>query len=360
MDLEPVPSAVRPPDPGSGLHAVLPRYRCTVLLVDDEPAVLALLVSQLGNEFDVRTACSAEQARRMLADRPADVVLTDLQLPDASGIQLLDWVHRHAPRSARVLLTGTARVEDAADAINCCRVHRLVLKPWRTEDLLTTMRSVARGLILERNHEQLLDEYRRLNEDLERRVQERTQQLEHVLHQLQLKNHMFEKMSLTDPLTGLPNRRAVELVARKEYLRRTRTPGPIGFGLVDADRFKQINSDHLLSGGDHALTWLGATLQGAVRACDTVGRVGGEEFMVVAPATDLDGATTLAERLRATVAGGQSSFHGKPIHLTVSVGLAVAPAGSAVGYDQLREAAAALLAEAKGTGRNRCVVRTVG
>lgn len=360
MDLEPSPAFARRSDTDSGTHAILPRHRCTVLVVDDEPAVLTLLVGQLGNEFEVRTAVSAEQAMRKIADKPVDVVLTDLQLPDASGIQLLDWVHRHAPRTARVLLTGTARVEDAADAINCCRVHRLVLKPWRTEDLLITMRSVARGLLLERSHEQLLDEYRRLNEDLERRVQERTRELEHVLHQLQLKNHMLEKMSLTDPLTGLPNRRAVDLVARKEYLRRTRTPGPIGFGLVDADRFKQINSDHHLSGGDHVLVWLGHTLQEAVRACDTVGRVGGEEFMVVAPATDLDGCVHLAERLRATVAGGECLFHGKPIRLTVSIGLAVAEAGSAIGYDQLREVAAALLAEAKATGRNRCVVRSVG
>ena len=360
MDLDPTPIAARRLDADSGTHAVLPRHRCTVLLVDDEPSVLALLVCQLGNEFDVRTACSAEQARRILADKPADVVLTDLQLPDATGIQLLDWVHKHAPRTARVLLTGTARVEDAADAINCCRVHRLVLKPWRTDDLLVTMRSVARGLLLERNHEQLLDDYRRLNEDLERRVQERTRELEHVLQQLQLKNHMFEKMSLTDPLTGLPNRRAVEHVAKKEFLRRTRTGGPIGFGLVDADRFKDINSAHHLSGGDHVLTWLAGSLQGAVRACDTVGRVGGEEFMVVAPGTDADGCDTLAERLRATVAGGATEFRGKPIRMTVSVGLAVAPAGSAVGYDQLREAAAAFLAEAKGGGRNRCVVRPVG
>ena len=360
MDLDPSPLVARRMDTDSGTHQALPRHRCTVLVVDDEPAVLALLVGQLGHEFEVRTACSADQARRMLTDAPADVVLTDLQLPDATGIQLLDWVHRHAPRTARVLLTGTARVEDAADAINCCRVHRLILKPWRTDDLLVTMRSVARGLFIERNHEQLLEDYRRLNEDLERRVQERTRELERVLHQLQLKNHMFEKMSLTDPLTGLPNRRAVELVARKEYLRRTRTPGPIGFGLVDADRFKQINSDYHLSGGDHVLTWLAGALQGAVRACDTVGRVGGEEFMVVAPATDQDGCEALAERLRATVAGGRCEYRDKSIRVTVSVGLAVAPAGSAVGYDQLREAAAAFLAEAKSSGRNRCVVRPVG
>jgi diguanylate cyclase (GGDEF)-like protein len=170
---------------------------------------------------------------------------------------------------------------------------------------------------------------------------------------------MLEKMSLTDPLTGLPNRRAVDLVARKELLRRTRVPGPIGLALVDADRFKEINSAHHLSGGDHVLVWLGQALQAAVRACDTVGRVGGEEFLVVAPATDLDGAEALAERLRATVEAGRCDYRGRDIRLTVSIGLAVAPAIAEASFEQLREAAAALLAEAKATGRNRCVVRAV-
>ena len=336
------------------------RYKCSVLVVDDEPSVLALLSGQLGHEFSVQTACTAEQARRALTERPADILLTDLQLRDGSGIQLLDWVYRHCPRTARVLLTGTARIEDAADAINCCRVHRLVLKPWRAEDLLTTLRSVARSLLLERSHEQLLDEYRRLNLELEARVEERTKEFEHANHQLQMKNQILEKMALTDALTGLPNRRAIELLARKELLRRTRSPAPIAFGLVDADRFKSINSQHLLCGGDHVLSWLGQTLQGSIRATDAIGRVGGEEFMVVAPETDRSGADVLAERLRSTVAAGETVFRDAPIRLTVSAGFAVAPVGVTVGYEQLRELASSALAEAKAAGRNRCFVRTLG
>ena len=345
------------PDPGR-VPAVPPaRYRCSVLVVDDEPAILGVLTGQLGGEFDVVTARSAEQARDLLADRPFDIVVTDLHLADATGLQLLDWAHRHAPQAGRVLLTGTGRIEDAADAINRCRIHRLVLKPWRAEDLLTALRSVARGLLLERSHEQLLDEYRRLNLELEQRVQARTRELEQALHQLQMKNHLLEKIALTDPLTGLPNRRAVELIARKELLRRTRTPHPIAFALVDADRFKQINDRYLLGGGDHVLTWLGQTLQGAIRATDAIGRIGGEEFMVVAPATDAVGAETLAERLRVTVERGEVVYRDQPIRVTVSIGVGVAPAGVAVGYDALRELAAAALATAKATGRNKSVVR---
>jgi PleD family two-component response regulator len=79
--------------------------------------------------------------------------------------------------------------------------------------------------------------------------------------------------------------------------------------------------------------------------------------MVVAPDTDPEGAAVLAERVRATVAGADTKYHGETIRVTVSVGFAVAPVGRSVGYDQLREAAAAALAAAKSGGRNRCVLR---
>lgn len=341
------------------LHSVMPpiSYTCTVLVVDDEPSILALLTGQLAQEFTVWTAASTAQARRILQTNPVDIVVSDLQLADGSGIQLLDWVQEQSPRTARVLLTGTARVEDAVEAINNSRVHRLILKPWHADDLLLLLRQVARGLLLERSHEELLEELRRLNLELEQRVQDRTRELQSALGQLQHKNQILEKMALTDALTGLPNRRAIELIARKELLRRSRVPSAIGFGLIDADRFKQINSTYLLSGGDHVLTWLGQMLQSATRATDSIGRVGGEEFMVVAPNTDLDGVVALAERLRATVEHTQPTYRNQSIPVTVSVGFAVATATTSVGYESLRELAAAALADAKMAGRNRCIVR---
>ncbi|MCZ2343490.1 MAG: diguanylate cyclase [Bacteroidales bacterium] len=336
------------------------RYLCSVLVVDDEPSILALLTGQLGQEFAVHTASSVSQAQQWLQDHPIDIVVSDLHLADRSGIQLLDWVQQHKPRAARVLLTGTASVEDTVEAINNSRIHRLILKPWRADDLLMMLRQVARGLLLERSHEELLEELRRLNLELEQRVQDRTHELQFALAQLQHKNQILEKMALTDALTGMPNRRAIELIARKELLRRTRAPAPLGFGLIDADRFKQINSTYLLSGGDHVLTWLGQILQSATRAADSIGRVGGEEFMVVAPNTDLEGAAVLAERLRVTVEQGRTSYRNQHIPVTVSVGFAVAGAATSVGYEQLREQAAAALADAKAQGRNQCVIRQIG
>jgi len=337
---------------GNPLPYAPTRDTCTLLVVDDEPAVLTLLMHQLGGEFEVLTANSVDKAKQIVSTRSVDIVMTDLQLPDASGMHLLEWVNRNSIRTARVLVTGTARLQDAADAINCCRVHRLILKPWRGIDLLNHLKDVAKSLLLERSHDQLLVDMRALNAELEQRVQERTQDLK-------VMNQILGKMALTDALTGLPNRRAIDIVARKEMLRRTRVNAPISLGLVDADRFKQINTLHLLSGGDHVLSQLAKTLQRTVRATDSVGRVGGEEFLVIAPETDLEGARILGERLRIAVQDSVLEFHGTLIPLTISIGFATAEADCPCNYEQLREKAAANLAEAKAEGRNLCVAKSV-
>ncbi|MBP3957494.1 diguanylate cyclase [Gemmata sp. G18] len=335
------------------------RYKCSALAVDDDPAILAILTGQLGGDFDVITACSAEQARAILSKRSVDIVLSDLQLPDETGLSLLDWVRRTAPRTARVLITGTARMQDAVDAINHSQVHRLVLKPWRSEDLIQTLRAISRGLLLERSHEHLLDELRKLNLELEQRVQTRTQELEHALGQLQQANAILERMAATDPLTGLANRRAIDAIARKELQRRTRLPGPIAVLWIDADHFGRVNKDYSQIAGDQVLVWLAGILQSSIRTTDSLGRVGGEEFMVLAPGTDVDGAEVLAERLRTSVEAAQTVYLGNTIRMTVSIGVAVAEASTSAGYEQLREVAAQSLKEAKESGRNRAVIRLI-
>ncbi|MBA4063302.1 MAG: hypothetical protein C0501_06240 [Isosphaera sp.] len=333
------------------------RYKCSVLVVDDDPGVLSVLVAQLGSDFEVVTACTAEQARGVLARRTVDMILSDLRLPDESGLALLDWVRRASPRTSRVLITGTARLEDAAAAINRTQVHRLVLKPWRAEDLLQTLRSAASALFMERSHEQLLedfrranDELRRSNDELERRVEERTRELKKALE-------VVRSQALTDDLTGLPNRRSVKQTAYTELARRGRFPGPLTLALVDADHFKQTNTDHGWSGGDHVLRWLAGVLQGSVRSSDAVGRWGGEEFLVVAPGTDAAGAAVLAERLRSAVEAEPTVYDGRPIAVTISLGLAVVEEPGPVPYRLLLRCAEDALREAKAGGRNRAVVR---
>jgi diguanylate cyclase (GGDEF)-like protein len=133
--------------------------------------------------------------------------------------------------------------------------------------------------------------------------------------------------------------------------------GPLALGVLDADHFKEVNRLYDLSGGDAALRGIALALSAALRLSDRAGRIGGEEFLVVAPQTDAAGAAVLAERLRASVAGEPIRYNGSSIAVTISLGFAVADTGIICDYPQLRHAADAALAEAKAAGRNRPVIR---
>jgi diguanylate cyclase len=334
--------------------------KCSLLLVDDEPYILNTLAALANRDFEVLTANCAEAAQEIFRQRDVDIILTDQKMPGLTGVQLLEWVREHSPKTMRLMMTGLARLEDAVDAINCGQVHRYLFKPWRANELLQILRSSARTFLLERSHEQLLDELRRLNLGLEERVQQRTRELEEANRQLQQKNSMLEKLALTDALTGIPNRRAMDRLVRSEQRRRARYPSPMALGVIDADHFKEINSRYLLPGGDHVLVSLAQVLADSVRSVDTVGRIGGEEFMVVAPETTLEGAHILAERIRAAVEQSEFVYKEETIRVTVSLGFAVAEAPVLATYDQMKHAAASALAEAKLTGRNRWIIRSLG
>jgi diguanylate cyclase (GGDEF)-like protein len=331
-------------------------HKCSLLIVDDEPYILTTLSAFLRQEFEVLTADSGEAAQQIFARRSVDLILSDQKMPRMNGVQLLEWVRERSPKTIRLLMTGFAELEDAVEAINRGKVYRYLFKPWRADELLQIMREAARTYSLERQNEQLLQELRQLNLELEQRVQERTHKLEEAIHELQQKNVLLEKLTLTDPLTGLPNRRAVDRLAEAEIRRRARHPSALALGFVDADHFKAINSIYLYPGGDQVLIDLGKALSASVRTVDTLGRVGGEEFIVVAPETTLEGAIVLAERIRSAVEDFPFSYKGERIKVTVSVGFAVANIDVLAEYDQLKHIAAAALAQAKASGRNRSFV----
>ena len=164
------------------------------------------------------------------------------------------------------------------------------------------------------------------------------------------------RLALTDPLTGLLNRRAVEDLARREVQRQRRYRRPLALGLLDIDHFREVNRRFLLPGGDRVLAAVAGTLRDALRSVDQVGRFGGDEFLLLAAETDAGGARALGDRLRAAVEDAAVDYHGERIRVSVSIGFATAAVEVAAEYEPLLRAAAEALAEAKAQGRNRCVV----
>ncbi len=120
--------------------------------------------------------------------------------------------------------------------------------------------------------------------------------------ELALKNKALARASITDTLTGLHNRGKLDEVLAAEMARSTRSGTPLSIILADIDLFKSINDTYGHPAGDEGLIRIADILRVTLRSIDVVGRWGGEEFMIICPNTDLNGAETLAEKLRRAVA----------------------------------------------------------
>jgi diguanylate cyclase (GGDEF)-like protein len=160
------------------------------------------------------------------------------------------------------------------------------------------------------------------------------------------------KSLFCDHLTGVANRRAFFEAAELELNRNRRAPRPTALILVDADHFKGINDRHGHAGGDAVLRHLGGLLAATFRQVDVVARVGGEEFAVLLPSCDMEGAFAVAERLRLLVAGGRVPFDGAHIACTISAGVTVCD-GEKLGLETLMKRADQALYAAKAGGRDR-------
>lgn len=168
-----------------------------------------------------------------------------------------------------------------------------------------------------------------------------------------LVEHELARLAQTDFLTGLANRRHFMMLAEQELSRTLRYGGPLSVLMLDIDHFKIINDTYGHKTGDIVLQRFAGIIKQALREIDIIGRVGGEEFAIVMPQTDIQPALEAAERLCKLIAGAEVPLdQGLPVHFTVSIGVATL-AGTDVNLDTLLGQADHALYEAKNSGRNR-------
>lgn len=162
-----------------------------------------------------------------------------------------------------------------------------------------------------------------------------------------------------DHLTGIANRRAFFEAAEQELERWRRAPRPTTLVMFDADHFKQVNDTHGHAAGDAVLRHIAALMTASFRGVDVVARLGGEEFAVLLPSTELDTARGAAERLRKAMAARPVVVDGVEIHCRISGGVA-AWDGSLDGVDAWLKRADRALYRAKAEGRDRIVCADAG
>ncbi len=297
-----------------------------MLLADDDP-VARMVTSRLLRKAGYEVVAVADGGAALEALRASffPVLLTDWEMPVLDGLGVVSEVRSGAWPGYifTILLTGRDSRESVLAGLEAGADDYLT-KPVDEAELLARMKTAWRIA------------------DLELRL--RTAREEAL------------KLSLTDSLTGAANRRYLTDTLPQEYTRARRFNRPLSVIMCDIDHFKRINDAYGHPGGDEVLRAFASVLRFAVRAgIDWVSRFGGEEFVVVLPETDLQGALRVAERLRVAVAALGIVHEDRAIRLTASFGVASIEAHwpAAAVAERLLSQADACLYLSKAGGRDR-------
>jgi len=258
-----------------------------------------------------------------------------LQLPDAPRLAILDWM---MPRM------------DGVDVCRRARARATLQPPYII--LLTALgdkESVVKGL------DAGADDYvgKPYDADELRARLQVGRRLVDLNDQLLEAQHALEILACTDALTGVMNRGAILVDLEQEAARARREGVPLGLGMLDIDHFKLVNDSYGHATGDEVLREVVRRVLGVMRPYDSFGRFGGEEFLVLVPASGGKDLRDVLERVRSAVGSAPIVVHGHEIGVTVSIGGATADGGSA---DGLIARADDALYTAKKQGRDRVVL----
>lgn len=190
-----------------------------------------------------------------------------------------------------------------------------------------------------------------MNTYLEQKIYERTESLLEEKYELIEDNNELTRMALTDSLTGLSNRTAMNQILHKEYSRFERHNHRFGIIMLDIDHFKSVNDNHGHDTGDEVLKKLARIFENAIRNSDFIARWGGEEFLICCTTIEEADLLPIAETIRQLVASTEFDSVGQ---ITASLGCAAIVKGEGIG--ELIKRADIALYEAKNNGRNQTVV----
>ena len=286
-----------------------------ILLIDDSADALAVAKARLAHEgHDILCAGGGTEGLEAAGRENPDLVLLDVDMPDMTGFEVCRRLKEDAATCSIpvIFLSGSGGTEDRVKGLDLGAVD-FVTKPFDAFELRARVRAALR-----------------------------TKHLQDLLRQY----------ALIDPLTELPNRRALDECLQQEWARLLRHGGHLSAIMADLDHFKKINDQFGHPAGDEVLRQVAQRLSGGCRKSDTPSRYGGEEFVVVAPETAADAAAELADRLRMSICSHPLQVHGKALGITASFG--VAGHEGLQGPEEMVQAADRALYRAKAAGRN-CV-----
>jgi two-component system cell cycle response regulator len=295
-----------------------------ILIAEDDAVsrrLLETLLKKWGHEVVV--AQDGLEAVRLLESRDSPrLAILDWMMPGLEGVQVCQRIRQDDTRPYIYLLLLTARSQrdDLVHGLESGADDYLT-KPFDAQELRARIHVGKRILDLQDNL-----------------ISAREKLLYQATH---------------DALTGISNRGVSLDALRRERSRQTREGNTFAIILLDIDHFKYVNDTYGHLTGDAVLTEAAQRIKSCIRPYDTLGRYGGEEFLVVLPTADSSGAVTVAERIRGAFESTSMHHEAKEIAITVSLGVAVSEAHNSVDAETLLNMADGALYRAKQTGRNR-------
>lgn len=308
-----------------------------VLVADDSAFVRSLLVDYLSRgNYEIATAADGAQALQIIQSEGIQLVVTDWVMPKMDGLELCRAIRslESLEFAFVIILTANAKHAQLLEAFDA-GADDFLTKPVDSEELLARLYVGERIVRLERTR------------------REQNLALHKANAEMAVLNQQLEIMATTDELTGLTNRRCALEKLAAAWTQASRYRHPLSCIALDIDFFKKFNDTYGHAVGDLVLRETAQVLRRNARSADTVCRIGGEEFVVLCPHCDLQDVERGAQRLREAVQAHAIDCQGKPLSITVSVGIAQMQADM-LGPDDLLKAADDALYRAKEAGRN-CV-----
>ena len=294
------------------------------VLVADDSAVSRKLVELTLHEkqYSLVFAESGREALDLFAEHRPALVIVDWIMPDLTGLEICQHI-RSRPQASYtyiILLTGKSEKESVVEGL-AAGADDYLTKPFHHEELIARVGVGLRIIGLQR--------------------------------EIEAKNLLLKELALTDALTSLPNRRAIEDWATRQLSGAARYGFSFWVALADLDHFKTVNDTYGHDAGDAVLKAFSEILRSNSRQSDICGRIGGEEFLLVLTHTTEENAKLLIDRVRVQLEGTQFNFDGSSLKVTASFGLAGFAGTRAPDFNRLVAQADAALYSAKRQGRNR-------
>ncbi len=296
--------------------------RHKIVIADDSPLYRKLLQGTLAQEnYCTFVAKDAREALALVSEHRPAILITDWEMPDVTGVELCSLVRKeNGSNTYLILLTTNAKKEHIVAGLNAGADDYLT-KPFHAGELLARVRVGIRFAELDR--------------------------------EIRAKNRLLEELALTDALTGLSNRRALEHWSGRAFAAAQRHSIPLWIVIADLDHFKAVNDTYGHDAGDFVLRGFAAILKSHVRDSDICARVGGEEFVLGSSHIDRKGVETAVARIRDAIREECFDWNETIIRLTASFGIAGLH-NEIRSFEQLLAKADSALYCAKNSGRD-CV-----